>query len=162
MVRYTTTVVWQREARGFPGQCYSRRHSWYFNGGAVVSAASSPYIVPMPFSDPAAVDPEEAFVASLSSCHRLCFLDVATKAVWVVDSYRDDAVGVLAPNTQGRMAIVGVTLRPIVDFADDRCPSIDALPALHYQASESSFIVNSVKTSVKCEADIESHTRSLS
>ena len=161
MAHYTTTVLWQRDAQAFTDHRYSRRHTWLFDGGATVPASSSPLIVPEPFSDPAGVDPEEAFVASLSSCHMLWFLDLAAKAGWVVDSYRDEAVGLMAHNAQGRVAMTRVTLRPSVRFAGQRGPTAQALQALHHLAHESCFIANSVKTEVLCKPVIESTTRPL-
>lgn len=161
MAHHTTTVIWQRDSQAFVDHRYSRRHAWHFDGGAVVPASSSPHVVPLPYSDPAGVDPEEAFVASLSSCHMLWFLDLAAKAGWVVDSYRDEAIGVMARNAEGRMAMTRVTLRPAVRFAGDHAPTVDALLALHHRAHESCFIASSVKTEVRCEPIVETETRPL-
>lgn len=155
MSHYTTTLVWQRDAQAFVDHRYSRRHMLHFDGGAALLGSSSPQIVPEPMSDPAGVDPEEAFVASLSSCHMLWFLDYAAKAGWVVDHYRDQAEGVMARVAPGKLAMTVVTLRPAVRFAQGRGPSPDALHALHHQAHESCFIANSVKTEVRCEPVIE-------
>jgi organic hydroperoxide reductase OsmC/OhrA len=158
MAQYTSTVLWQRDNASFADHRYSRRHAWHFDGGAVVPASSSPHVVPLPYSDPAGVDPEEAFVASLSSCHMLWFLDIAARAGWVVDHYRDEAVGVMARNAQGRLAMTRVTLRPAVRFAPERMPTPDVLQALHHQAHDSCFIANSVKTEVLCEPIFETQT----
>ena len=156
MAHYTTTtIVWQRDAQTFVDHRYSRRHAWHFDGGAVVPASSSPQVVPLPLSDPAGVDPEEAFVAALSSCHMLWFLDLAAKAGWLVDSYRDDAVGVMARNAEGRLAMTRVTLKPTVHFAPGHCPDRATLQALHQVADESCYIANSVKTEVLCEPVLE-------
>ena len=151
MAEFTATVVWQRDDATFTDQRYSRRHHWQFDGGAQVPASSSPHSVPLPFSDPSAVDPEEAFVAALSSCHMLWFLHLAAKAGWVVDRYQDAAVGRMARNTEGRMAMTQVTLRPAVQFAEQRAPSPEALAQLHHAAHEECYIANSVKTEVVCE-----------
>ena len=153
---YTATIVWQRDAHAFVDHRYSRRHTWHFDGGAVVPASASPQIVPLPMADAAGVDPEEAFVASLSSCHMLWFLDIAARAGWVVDHYRDDATGLLARDTKGLLAMTRVTLRPVVRFAGERAPSVDAHLALHHQAHAACFIANSVKTEVLCEPLLES------
>ena len=119
MSDYFASVRWQRGDQPFSDRRYSRRHELHFDGGAVVPASSSPHSVRVPFSDPAAVDPEEAFVAALSSCHLLWFLDIACRAGWIVDDYRDDAVGTMAKDERGRMAITVVTLRPAVRFGGD-------------------------------------------
>lgn len=150
MSQHTCTVVWQRDQSAFTDHHYSRRHHWQFDGGAVVDASSSPQVVPLPFSDPAGVDPEEAFVASLSSCHMLWFLDFAARAGWVVDRYRDAAVGLVARNDVGQQAMTRVTLRPEVRFAGAQ-PTPEELDALHHRAHDACFIANSVKTEVRCE-----------
>ena len=152
MSEYTVTLHWQRDAQqSFTDQRYSRRHEWRFDGGAVVAGSSSPQVVRVPFSDPAAVDPEEAFVASLSSCHMLWFLDIACRAGWVVDDYRDDALGLMARNAQGQLAMTVVTLRPAVRFGGAKQPDAAELQRLHHQAHADCFIANSVKTDVRCE-----------
>ena len=129
---------------------YSRRHEWHFDGGAVVAASASPSVVAPPWSDPAAVDPEEAFVASLSSCHMLWFLSIAAQAGWQVEAYDDDAIGRLARDAQGRLAITQVTLRPQVQFGGSPAPDAAAIAAMHHEAHESCFIANSVRTDVRC------------
>lgn len=152
MHEYTAGTRWQRHAgETFTDQRYHRRHDWRFDGGAVVPASSSPLSVPLPHSDPAAVDPEEAFVAALSSCHLLWFLSLAGQAGYVVDDYRDDAVGVMTRNDQGRIAITQVTLRPQVRFGGERRPTAAEHEALHHQAHERCFIANSVTSEVRCE-----------
>ena len=117
----------------------------------MVSASSSPHVVPLPFSDAAGVDPEEAFVASLSSCHMLFFLDFARRAGHVVEGYEDVAEGVMAKRDDGRMAMTVVTLRPKISWGGD-APDADALAALHHQAHEACFIANSVTSEVRIEA----------
>jgi organic hydroperoxide reductase OsmC/OhrA len=151
MPDFTATIRWQRGGQPFTDKRYSRRHEWHFDGGAVVPASSSPHAVRLPYSDAAAVDPEEAFVAALSSCHMLWFLDIAARAGWVVDDYRDDALGVMAPNAEGKLAMTLVTLRPAVSFGGDRQPDAGQLHALHHQAHAECFIANSVKSEVRCE-----------
>jgi organic hydroperoxide reductase OsmC/OhrA len=155
MSDHRATVHWQRGSQPFTDKRYSRRHEIRFDGGAIVAGSSSPHAVRIPMSDPAAVDPEEAFVASLSSCHMLWFLDIAARAGWVVDDYRDDALGVLAPNTDGKLAMTLVTLRPAVTFGGDQRPDATQLNDLHHQAHLECFIANSVKTEVRCEPGIQ-------
>ena len=152
MAQHSTTVVWQRDdGTAFTDNRYSRRHTWCFDGGTTVPASASPHVVPLPYSDPAGVDPEEAFVASLSSCHMLWFLDIAARAGWVVDSYCDEATGTLARNAQGQQAMTHVVLRPAVKFAPGHCPTAQELQDLHHRAHASCFIANSVKSEVVCE-----------
>jgi organic hydroperoxide reductase OsmC/OhrA len=152
MAQHTSIITWAREpTQPFVNHRYSRAHRWQFDGGTTVAASSSPHVVPLPYSDPAGVDPEEAFVAALSSCHMLWFLDFAARAGHVVDSYRDEAVGIMARNDQGQQAVARVTLHPQVQFAPDRGPNAEAHVALHHSAHEACFIANSVKTEVLCE-----------
>jgi len=151
MSDHFATVHWQRGEQPFSDRRYSRRHELHFDGGAVVAGSSSPHSVREPFSDASAVDPEEAFVASLSSCHMLWFLDLACRAGWVVDDYRDAAVGTMAHDERGRMAITVVTLRPAVRFAGDTRPDAAEIARLHHAAHEECFIANSVRSEVRCE-----------
>jgi organic hydroperoxide reductase OsmC/OhrA len=151
MSTYTVAVSWQRGSQPFIDNKYSRRHSWRFDGGLEVPASSSPHVVPLPYSDANAVDPEEAFVASVSSCHMLWFLSIAAKRRFCVDSYIDEAVGTMAKNASGKMAMTQVTLRPRVVFAGDRLPDRAEIDAMHHEAHVECFIANSVLTEVKCE-----------
>ncbi len=145
-------IRWQRPTgEPFSDNRYSRRHEWQFDGGATVPASSSPHSVPLPYSDPAAVDPEEAFVAALASCHMLWFLFLAAKSGWVVDSYRDDASGVLARNAAGKFAMTVVTLRPAVAWGGAHQPDAAERARLHHAAHEACYIANSVTTDVRCE-----------
>lgn len=148
---YTATISWQRNEAVFTDNRYSRAHAWQFDGGCSVPASSSPNVVPLPLSDASGVDPEEAFVASLSSCHMLWFLSIAAKRGFVVDNYRDDAQGVMEKSADGKLAITVVTLRPCVIFSGDRVPSAADIHAMHHQAHEECFIARSVKTEVRCE-----------
>lgn len=150
-MEYTATVAWNRNGANFSDNLYSRKHQWQFDGGVEVAASSSPHVVPLPLSDAAAVDPEEAFVASLSSCHMLWFLAIAGKKRFVVDQYVDAATGILAKNAAGKMAMTIVTLRPQVIFSGDKQPSVDEQHAMHHQAHDACFIANSVTTEVKIE-----------
>jgi organic hydroperoxide reductase OsmC/OhrA len=148
---YTATVSWARgAAEPFKDNKYSRGHQWAFDGGVTFRASSSPQVVPR-FSDPAGVDPEEALVASLSSCHMLTFLYLAAKQGLVVDSYVDDAVGVMGKNAKGRQFVTLVTLRPKIAWGGT-APDAAAVEALHHAAHDECFIANSVLTEVRVEA----------
>ncbi|HWM86029.1 MAG TPA: OsmC family protein [Kofleriaceae bacterium] len=149
MSEHTAVVAWRREGAPFTDLKYSRAHSWAFDGGLEVRASSSPHSVRPPMSDPAAVDPEEAFVAALSSCHMLWFLSIAAKRGFVVDSYEDRAVGVLSRDPAGKMAITSVTLRPVVIFAGEKRPGDDELDTMHHEAHEECYIASSVVTDVR-------------
>lgn len=151
MSKHTAVVEWQRaDGEAFVDRRYHRSHWLCFDGGADVLASSSPATVPLD-SDPAGVDPEEMFVASLSSCHMLWFLDLAARAGWRVDQYVDEAYGTLARDTDGRMSMTEVVLRPRVTIGGDKRPTIPELLALHERAHAECFIANSVKTHVRCE-----------
>ena len=151
MSHYTATVAWARGTQAFLDHRYSRAHVWRFDGGIEVPASSSPSVIPLPWSRAEAVDPEEAFVASLSSCHMLWFLSIAAKARFVVDTYEDQAEGVMERNALGKLAMTRVTLRPRVVFAGPAQPDRAQLGALHHQAHAECFIANSVRTEVICE-----------
>ena len=151
MSEYNTVVEWNRDGAVFTDNRYSRGHRWLFDGGVEVPASSSPSVVPLPLSVGAAVDPEEAFVASLSSCHMLVFLSIAAKRGFVVDSYRDEAVGLLAKDSFGKLAMTRVTLRPQIEFSGDKRPTADELAAMHHESHEQCFIASSVKTDVRLE-----------
>lgn len=152
MSEYVARVIWRRrQDERYIDNKYGRGHEWVFDGGLTVPASSSPHIVPLPYSDERNVDPEEAFVASLSSCHMLFFLSVAARAAFVVDRYVDDALGIMEKDVDGRLAMTRVTLRPNVTFSGERRPSLDELRAMHHKAHERCFIANSVKTEVVTE-----------
>jgi len=144
-------VVWERGDEVFTDNRYSRRHRIEFDGGAVIFGSSSPTVVRAPYSDPSAIDPEEQFIASLSSCHMLWFLSIAAKKKFRVDRYEDDAAGVMEKNAEGKVAITTVTLRPRVAFSGDKVPTADEIAQLHHEAHEECFIANSVKTEVVVE-----------
>ncbi|MBP0623045.1 OsmC family protein [Cupriavidus consociatus] len=148
---YTAEVLWQRDGQDFTGNRYSRRHLLRFDGGAEVQGSSSPHVVPLPMSDASAIDPEEMFIASLSSCHMLWFLSLAAKQRFVVDRYVDAATGVMEKNREGQTAMTVVTLRPQVTFSAGREPTRDELERLHHAAHDACFIANSVRTEVRCE-----------
>ena len=151
MSTYTATVRWSRTGDSdFTKGQYSRAHKWAFDGGVTVPASASPHIVPPPWSDPAGVDPEEAFIASLSSCHMLFLVDFARRGGFVVDSYTDEAEGILEKRADGKMAMTRVTLRPRMEWGDP-APDEAAIADLHHRAHEACFIANSVNTEVTIE-----------
>jgi len=151
MSRYLAVIEWSRDGARFTDNRYSRAHRWRFDGGVEVPASASPQVVPLPMSAAAAVDPEEAFVASLSSCHMLFFLSLAAKQGFVVDDYRDEAVGVMSGDAGGRLAMTRVTLHPAVRYGGEKQPSRAEEDALHHAAHEECFIARSVRTEVACE-----------
>lgn len=151
MSEHVATVEWSRGDQPFSDNRYSRAHDWRFDGGAVVRGSSAPSSVAEPMSDPSAVDPEEALVAAVSSCHMLFFLAYACKAGFVVDDYRDDAVCRLGKDERGRVSITEVTLRPAVVFAGETRPDAAALAALHHRAHEACYIANSIRAGVTVE-----------
>lgn len=150
MAGHTATIQWRRGVQPFADGRYSRAHSWHFDGGAMVAASSSPHVVPLPYSDPAAVDPEEAFIAAISSCHMLWFLSIAAGRGFVVESYTDQASGTLAANAAGRQAITEVVLRPAATFGGDRLPSAADIADMHHRAHDECFIANSVNCRITC------------
>ncbi|PQO39861.1 OsmC family peroxiredoxin [Bremerella cremea] len=151
MAEYTARIIWERDEEPFLDKKYSRRHEWHFDGGAVVVASSSPNTIPVPMSDPFGVDPEEAFVASISSCHMLWFLALAAKHKFCVDRYHDAPFGQMSKNAEGKTSVTKVTLRPKVDFCGDVQPSHQQIQDLHHEAHDLCFIANSVKSEVVVE-----------
>lgn len=151
MAQHGCTIAWSRGGAGFTDLQYSRAHEWRFDGGAVVPGSSSPHSVRLPFSDPAAVDPEEALVAAVSSCHMLWFLSLAAAEGYVVDSYTDAAEAQLGPIGPGRRAITDVVLRPQVVFSGPRKPGGPEVEALHHAAHERCDIANSLRSEVRVE-----------
>lgn len=151
MAEYLATVRWNRGDARFTDNRYSRVHEWEFDGGATVTASASPHVVPAPLSSAQAVDPEEAFVVSLSSCHMLFFLSIAAKRGFVVDSYEDRAVGRMAKNEAGKLVFDKVTLRPRIEFSGSPAPDERTIATMHHQAHEECFIANSVRTTVTVE-----------
>jgi organic hydroperoxide reductase OsmC/OhrA len=150
---YKATVSWKRGSdEAFTDIKFSRGHEWSFDGGVTVPASSSPLSVKLPFSKADAVDPEEALVAALSSCHMLTFLYLAAKQGFVVDSYDDDAVGVMTKNERGKLFVSKATLRPRIAFSGAKQPSAAQLDELHHHSHEECYIANSVLTEVVVEA----------
>ena len=147
MSEHKTTLTWKRGGLPFEYQKYSRNHMWKFDGGHEMTASAAPAYL----GDPKKVDPEEAFVASLSSCHMLTFLAIACKQKFVLDEYVDDAIGQMEKNAEGKMAITKVTLRPKLKWSGDKQPTAEELDKIHHAAHDNCFIANSVKTEVTVE-----------
>lgn len=152
MTQHVATIRWTRTDGDFTQGRYSREHSWSFDGGVTVPASPSPQVVPGPWSNPASVDPEEAFVAAVASCHMLTFLSLASKAGWVVDSYTDEALGMMTKNDRGIPWISSINLRPQISWSGHPLPSESDIARLHHRAHEECFIANSIKTTVTVEA----------
>jgi organic hydroperoxide reductase OsmC/OhrA len=149
---YKATVAWKRpEGEAFTDLKFSRGHQWSFDGGVTVPGSSSPLSVKVPYSRADAIDPEEALVAALSSCHMLTFLYFAAKGGYVVDAYEDDAVGVMTKNDRGKLFVSKTTLRPRIAFSGAKQPNAAQLDELHHHAHEECYIANSVLTEVAIE-----------
>ena len=152
MSEHLATIEWSRGDQPFLDKRYARAHDWRFDGGALVRGSSAPSdLVPPPLSDPAAVDPEEALVAALSSCHMLFFLAFAAKEGFLIDAYRDEAVGVLGRDERGKTSITAVTLRPAVTFSGALLPDAAAIDGLHHRAHGACYIANSIRAEVTIE-----------
>jgi len=146
---YNIKISWEKDSgETFVDNNYSRAHTWTFDGGIELSASSSPHVVPLPMSVESAVDPEEAFVASLSSCHMLWFLSIAAGKKYIVESYEDNAEGILGKDEEGKLAMTKVTLKPKVNFGGNAVPLREQIDELHHLAHEKCFIANSVKTKI--------------
>ena len=148
-MQYNVRIVWEKNLNeAFVDKRYSRSHTWIFDGGIKLAASASPHVVPPPMSNESAVDPEEAFVASLSSCHMLWFLSLAAEKNYVVESYEDNAEGVLGKDKDGKLAMTRVTLRPNISFDEKHSPTQTQIDELHHLAHEKCFIASSVKTEI--------------
>ena len=148
MSEYKANIKWQRTSPDFLKGRYSREHTWTFDGGVTVPASPSPAVVPAPWSNPACVDPEEAFVAAISSCHMLTFLFLAARQGFQIDSYEDEAVGVMAKNEKGVPWVSSVTLNPAIVYSGEKLPTPADVERLNHLAHEQCYIANSVKTEV--------------
>jgi organic hydroperoxide reductase OsmC/OhrA len=153
-MNHIANLVWERGVQDFESGSFSRRHRIDFDGGQTIVASSSPHVLPVPMSDDFGIDPEEAFVASLSSCHMLWFLVIASKRKYCVERYADSAYGVMAENDENRVAITDVVLQPKVVFSGERRPSMDDYLAMHHRAHELCFIANSVRSRVVCRPEL--------
>ena len=149
MSEYKVTIGWKRNGPDFLKGKYSREHTWSFDGGVTLAASSSPSVVPTPWSNPKAVDPEEAFVAAVSSCHMLTFVWLASRQGFQLDSYDDDAVGVMTKNEKGVPWVSLVTLHPRIVWSGEKKPTEEQIERLHHEAHEQCFIAASIKTEVK-------------
>ena len=152
MTKFSALIEWRNGGPDFARGHYGRGHRWSFDGGAVIPASASPHSVPRRWVDEAAVDPEEALVAAASSCHMLFFLNLASKAGFVVERYRDEAEGLMGPDAQGRIAMTRITLRPEITFAGRR-PDADELAALHHAAHERCYVASSLRAEIIVETE---------
>jgi organic hydroperoxide reductase OsmC/OhrA len=148
MSEHKATIGWKCTNPDFLKGQYSREHTWSFDGGLTVPASPAPSVVPAPYSNPANIDPEEAFVAAVSSCHMLTFLYVAYKQGFQVDSYDDEAVGVMTKNEKGIPWVSSITLYPKIIYSGEKLPTLADEERLHHTAHEQCFIANSIKTVV--------------
>jgi organic hydroperoxide reductase OsmC/OhrA len=148
MSEHKAIINWKRSGPDFLNGKYSREHTWTFDGGIQVPASPSPAIVPLPYSNPAHVDPEEAFVAAVSSCHMLTYLYLACQQGFQTDSYEDRAVGLMTKNERGVPWVSSVTLHPQIIYSGDKLPTPADEEHLHHEAHEQCFIANSIKTEV--------------
>lgn len=153
MSEYKATIKWRRTSPDFLKGKYSREHSWTFDGGVTVLASASPAVVSAPWSNPGCIDPEEAFVAAISSCHMLTFLYLASKARFQIDSYEDKAVGLMTKNEKGVSWVSSVTLNPKIAYSGGKLPAAADEERLHHLAHEQCYIANSVKTEILVERD---------
>lgn len=145
MSTHTANIIWKRNDQLFIDNKYSRAHKWEFDGGVSIPASSSPHILPLPYSVEANVDPEEAFIASLSSCHMLFFLGIAAKKRLLIDSYIDHAEGVLEEDNNGNLAMIRVTLNPTIIYSGKQ-PTENVIQKIHHLSHQQCFLANSVKT----------------
>jgi organic hydroperoxide reductase OsmC/OhrA len=148
MAEYKAIIQWQRTSPDFLRGKYSREHTWTFDGGFTVPASSSPHVLPPPWSNPAAVDPEEAFVAAISSCHMMTYLYVASRQGFQIDRYDDEAVGLTTKNEKGVPWVSSVALNPKIVYSGDKVPSSAEAEQLHHLAHEQCYIAQSVKTEI--------------
>jgi len=153
MDHYTATISWHRSGPDFRSGRYSREHTWQFDGGVTVPASASPHSVPAPYANPANVDPEEAFVAALASCHMLTYLFLASRRGFQVDAYEDEAEGTMTMNERGVPWISAVVLRPKIAYSGSPVPAPTVEAELHHQAHERCYLANSVKTDIQVEPD---------
>lgn len=148
MSEHKAAITWKRTSEEFLKGNYSREHTWSFDGGFTMPASPAPSVVPVPYSNPAHVDPEEAFVASISSCHMLTFLYVASRQGFQIDSYADAAVGTMTKNEKGVPWMNLVTLAPVIVYSGEKRPTPTEEERLHHLAHEQCYIANSIKTEV--------------
>ncbi|HSP88728.1 MAG TPA: OsmC family protein [Ignavibacteriaceae bacterium] len=146
---YKVKIIWQKKSSEvFSDKKYSREHKWFFDGGIELKASSSPQVVPVPMSNESAVDPEEAFIASISSCHMLWFLSIAADKKFIVETYEDNSEGILEKNSEGKLAVTKINLLPKIIFSGENIPTKKQIEEIHEKAHEKCFIANSVKTEI--------------
>jgi len=144
---YKVKILWEKDpGEIFVDSKYSRAHTWIFDGGIELPASASPHVVPLPMSKESAVDPEESFVASISSCHMLWFLSIAAGKKYIIDSYEDNAEGILRKDENGKLAMTHVNLKPKIIFSGNNIPTSFDIDEMHHDSHEKCFIANSVKT----------------
>jgi organic hydroperoxide reductase OsmC/OhrA len=152
MSEHIATVCWENRQEKFTDNHYSREHVWLFDGGVEVPASASPHVVPVPYANPSCVDPEEAFVAALSSCHMLFFLAIAAKNQFIVEYYRDRAIGVMTKNAAGKLAMTAIHLHPEITFGGEHLPTSEEIATMHEQAHHQCFLANSVKANITIQS----------
>ncbi len=150
MGKHNAIVEWELGEGSFADGRYSRAHSLRFDGGTTLTGSSSPSVVPLPWSDPTGVDPEEALVSAAAACHMLSFLHVAREAGFMITRYRDEAEGTLGKNEKGRIAITRIVLRPDISF-EGAVPDSGTLERMHHKAHDICFIANSLTSEVVVE-----------
>lgn len=148
MSEHIATIRWNNHQEKFTDNRYNREHTWSFDGGAEIPASASPHVVPIPYSNPTCVDPEEAFVAALASCHMLFFLSIAAKNKFTVERYTDRAIGIMGKNAAGAIAMTTVYLCPQVVFVGENLPTQENIDEIHEQAHHACFLANSVTTDI--------------
>jgi organic hydroperoxide reductase OsmC/OhrA len=151
MNQHSVEIIWERGEQNFLDNRYSRKHIIRFDGGLEIPASSSPDVVPIPYSDASAADPEEMLVAALTNCHMLWFLSIAAKHGFRVDTYVDKAAGVMGKNANGKLFLAKATLNPSVKFSGEKIPTAEEYEFLHHKAHEECFIANSVLTEIICK-----------
>jgi len=151
MAQHTASIAWDRNGAVFSDGKYSRGHTWKFDGGIEVPASSAPDVVKPPLSVVEAIDPEEAVVAAVASCHMLWFLALAKKGGFIVDSYRDEPSGEMGKNAEGKTALITITLRPRVAFGGEKRPTEDEFASLQREAHEQCYVANLLKSEVRVE-----------
>ena len=154
MSEHRATIRWENKGPDFLKGKYSREHTWTFDGGVTLNASASPSVVPVPFSNPAHVDPEEAYVAAVSSCHMLTFVYLASRQGFQVDSYVDEAIGLMTKNESGVPWVSSIRLKPQIVFGGQKLPTSADEQRLHHLGHEQCFIANSVKTKITVEGAI--------
>jgi len=149
-MKYTASIFWKKkETESFTDNKYSRGHTWVFDGGVELPASASPQVVPLPMSDESAVDPEEAFVAAISSCHMLFFLSIAASRNYIIETYDDQAEGIMSKNEHGQMVMGDIILKPKIVFSGTTIPTAEQIAELHNSAHHKCYLANSIKSTIK-------------